>query len=784
MSRILKVSACCIAFLTMAFCSSPLKVQEPNLIVITIDTLRADHLSCYGYRGIVTPNIDSLADEGMLFSNAVCQVPLTLPSHCCIFTGKYPPAHGVRHNGIFELPQDEVTLAEILRDNGFETGAFIGSYVLNSCFGLRQGFNTYSDIKIQFKDFTRMKEETEENLTPERAAEDVNHDVFRWLDSVKDKRFFAWIHYYDPHYPYDPPAHSEKKIRGTGYDAEINYSDQCLGDLLKKLEEHSLLDTSIILFCSDHGEGLGEHDEQEHGIFIYDYSIRIPLIIRAPWMIKRGSTYTGLFETVDIMPTILGLLGITSPSTVQGKDFAHSIRGGKLSDGKSEAYAETFMPTLQYGWSDLVSIRKDGKKYIEAPIPEVYDLLKDPKELTNLYHASDEESRMLKVDLQDLISRITPEGNDSLQIQEIDEDKVEVLKSLGYLSGDYFRQGKIDLSKERVDPKLNIGEKNIFWSGEELKKEGKYKEAISVFREVLSRNPKNYQAKLYIIECFRAAHDYASAEAETVEAIKIAELDQVAMKAMASRLWNLYGFILEKKGDLSGAEHAFRKDYELNARNERSFAFLVNFYMNQKKHDKALEIINDVLTIDPDNILANTSLFYLHVEEKHMDQAAEIAKKLVHWDLSGDSHTLLLAANTLKAKGLLPEAAMAFDQVAKMKPQDTEILGNLGSLNLIMGNHIEAERNFERILQIDPDEYKAHFYLGIIALKRNDEQGARHRFDRVLALEPTHYPVFDALGSWLKEKGRIEEAKEEFRKALSLNPNDQIALRGLKESRQ
>jgi tetratricopeptide (TPR) repeat protein len=379
---------------------------------------------------------------------------------------------------------------------------------------------------------------------------------------------------------------------------------------------------------------------------------------------------------------------------------------------------------------------------------------------------------------------ITPTGADSLQVEEIDEEKVRVLKSLGYLSGDYFRQGKIDLSHERADPKLNIEEINIFSSGEKLREEGKYEEAVAAFRNVLSKNPKNYQAKLHIMECYQAMRDYTRAEAEAVEAVKIAELDQLAMKAMASRLWNLYGFILEKKKDLEGAEQAYRKDYELNAHNERSFAFLVNFYINHKKYNKAMEIISDELTFDPDNILANTSLFYLHVEEKHIDQAAEIAKKLVHWNLSGDSHTLLLAGNVLKARGMFPEAVMAFEQVAKMKPQDTEILGNLGSLNLIMGNHIKAERDFEKILQIDPNEYKAHFYLGIIALKRNDEQGARKRFDRVLALRPTHYPVFDALGSWLKEKGRIEEAKDEFRKALSLNPDDQIAIQGLEGIRQ
>ncbi len=749
-----------------------------------IDTLRSDHLSCYGYEGIRTTNLDSLAKEGMIFTNAVCQVPLTLPSHCSIFTGKYPTAHGVRHNGLFQLDPSEITLAEVLRENEFETAAFVGSFVLNSDYGLDQGFQTYSDIKIPHKDMSKMREVLEKKKAPERVAEDVNKDFFQWLPSVKDKRFFAWIHYYDPHLPYEPPEESGKKLEGEGYDREISYSDQCVGDLLMKLKEMSLLDNSIILFCSDHGEGLGEHGELTHGLFIYDYSMRIPLIIRAPWMIKRDTAYEGLFETIDIMPTLLDLLGIALPSTIQGESFAKNILTGKLLDGKEESYAETYMPTFGYGCSDLKSIRRRGTKYIEAPIPEMYNLIDDPKELTNLYSPSDEESAELKEDLEDLLSRITPAESDPYDFKNINEEEIEALKSLGYLSGDYFKEGKIDPDQERIDPKLAIEEINTVQEGKSLMAEGQFKDALAVFQNTRAKNPKIYQARLYIIKIYIAMEEFNKAEAEALKAVQIAELDETAMRAMGSQLWNMYGFLLEKKNDLEGAEKAYRKDFEINAHSEKSFAFLANFYISHKETDKAIEIIEEKLAINPDNVLANTMLFKIYMERNNVSQATQIAKKLVHYDLSDDIQTLHLAAHALRMGGMIPESIAAFEQILEIQPGDKDTLGNLGNFYFSLEEYEKAREKFEEMLRIDPGEFMAHFYMGMIALKRNDEEEARKRFEKVLSQKPTYYPVYDVLGSWLKEKGRIEEAREEFKKALTLNPEDQLALQGLKSINQ
>jgi arylsulfatase A-like enzyme/Flp pilus assembly protein TadD len=597
------------------FCGHEIKVKDPNLLIIVIDTLRADRLSCYGYEKIETPNIDLLAKEGMLFANAVCQTPLTFPSHCSIFTGRYPTAHGARHNGLFKLGGEEVTLAEILSENGFKTAAFVGSYVLNSGFGLEQGFQTFGDIDLQLGDVQSMSQ-VQGVRGPERVAEEVNEDFFRWISKVGEERFFAWVHYYDPHWPYHPPEWSKKEVEGEGYDREVSYSDQCVGDILKVLEERDFLDNTVVVFLSDHGESLGEHGEFAHGIFIYDCCMKVPLIIRAPWMIEGGSEYRGLFETVDIMPTLLELLGISVPSSVQGESFAENMLKGRTEEGKKESYGETYMPTFEYGWSELKSIRKSGLKYIEAPIPELYDLEEDPGELENLYSAGSYESEDLKEDLHAMMERITPEGADPFQMEEIDEEKVQMLKSLGYLSGDYFREGKIDPGQKRIDPKLTIEEENILLRGKRMMGEGRFEEAIATFETVLSKNPKNYQARIFTIKVLIAMENFSRAEEEASRAIQIAGLDQTAKTALGAELWNMNGYLMERKNNFSEAEQSYKKALEINPNNEIAFSFLANFYITQKKLDKAVEVVQKALQISPSNIMAMSYLFKLQVQKK------------------------------------------------------------------------------------------------------------------------------------------------------------------------
>ncbi|MEW5807698.1 MAG: sulfatase-like hydrolase/transferase [Acidobacteriota bacterium] len=772
-----------VSFLLLAGCSSWQKVSNPNLIVIIVDTLRADRLGCYGYHKIKTQNIDRIAREGLLFTEAVSQVPLTLPSHCTIFTGRYPTAHGVRHNGLFKLNQDEITLAEVLKENGFETAAFVGSYILNSGFGLEQGFKTYNDVKIELKSASEMKS-VQEIKGPERVAEQVNEEFFKWLPAVRGKRFFAWIHYYDPHYPYVPPADTSKKLEGEGYDQEISYSDQCIGDLLEKLEEKGVLDNSILVFTSDHGESLGEHGENAHGIFIYDCTIRIPFILRAPWMAKGGSRYNGLFETVDIMPTLLGLLNISIPPSAQGKSFAEEINGRKYREGKSESYAETYMPTFEYGWSELKSIRSGEKKYIEAPIPELYHLTKDPGELINLYDSADEECKRMKDSLAALVSKISTSNSGSFEFEKPDEEEIKILKSLGYLSGDYFRGGKIEPGQERVDPKLTIEEENIITNGKNLMAEGKFAEAIAAFKRVLQKNPKNYQARIFIIKILIAMGDFGKAMLEAEDAIRIAELDHTAMYALGAELWNMYGFLLEKKKDDEGAIRAYLKGFEINPNAEIAFTFPTNYYITRKDFDRALDIVMKALKENPDNIVANSYLFKLQIEKKNVTEASETARKLVRYDLTEDAPTLALVAQILYDMKALPEAASAYEQILKVNPKDKNAAGILGGIYIAIGEPRKAREKFEYVLTLDSDEFRAHFYLGVIDLQKNDEASARNRFKKVLSINPTYYPVHDALGSWLKEKGRLEEAREEFQRAITLNPEDPVAFDALRSLQQ
>ena len=779
MKRLLICLIVTLSVLPLFSCSQARKVERPNLIVIIIDTLRPDRLGCYGYTKIKTEHIDRIAEEGLLFTEAVCQVPTTSPSHSSIFTGRYPTAHGVRHNGLFKLNESEVTLAEVLRENGFATGAFVGTYVLNSGFGLEQGFDRYGDIKVNASGLAsagRLQE-------AQRIAEKVNEEFFPWLDSVKDKRFFAWIHYYDPHFPYRPPAGTAKKVEGSGYDSEVSYSDQCLGDLMAKLRELDLLDRSILLFASDHGESLGEHGEDGHGIFLYDCTVRIPLILRAPWIIRGGKEYNGIFETVDIMPTLLGLLGLPVPAPVQGQNLAAEIKDGRSSGGKKESYAESYVPTFEYGWSELKSIRKGGKKFIEAPMRELYDLGDDPQELSNIYSGADTESRGMQEALAAMVSRISDRKADPYDLQQLDDEKIRTLKSLGYLSGEYFKSGEIKKEQQRVDPKLGMEEKKLFFQAAELAGMGRFKMAMDLLREVLQKNPKNYQARLVILKILSAGGDLESALAEAQSAVKIAELDPAAMTAFGSQLWNLYGSLLEKKNDHEGAEGAYRKGLENDSNRKVAFKALADFYMSRQKYDSALEIVDAAAKEDEGNTLAGMYLFKLLVLTNQEERAAEVAAKLAHHDMTADFEVLSQAARLLYERKRFPEAALAYKQLLSVNPADADAAEALGSIFYASGDLRSSEKIFKDLLLMNPRNGQAYYHLGLIALQRDEEPSARENFRKLLSIDPGYYQVHDAMGAWLKKKGRAAEAREEYKKSIALNPADQVAAKELEANR-
>jgi choline-sulfatase len=444
-----------------------------NVLLITMDTTRADRIGCYGYEKAKTPQIDALAASGVRFARAYSPVPLTLPSHSSILTGKYPYAHHVRNNGSYHLMPDQMTLAEILKGKGLATAAFVASFTLDSRFGLDQGFEVYDDT---FDSRQALK-----NFRSERPADQVASAFLVWFSKNGDKRFFSWVHFYDPHLPYAPPPPFDREFQGHPYDGEIAFMDQEIGRIVRALEEKGLLNTTLIILVGDHGEALGEKKEIDHGLYIYEPTIRIPLILCGPSPWPRGAVINSRVRTVDVLPTILDFLEIKIPKNISGQSLVPYVRGKKTEDLPS--YAETFYPRENYGWSELYGLLDGPWKYIRAPKPELYDLAVDPAEDKNLIQ---EEARFA-AELSRKLEGIIAAGQASAPGSErrVSAEEEEKLKSLGYVGGKSDNPSRGPLA----DPKDKIEDYLLYFRGNLFETRGEYEKAESCFRQVLASNP-------------------------------------------------------------------------------------------------------------------------------------------------------------------------------------------------------------------------------------------------------------------------------------------------------
>ncbi len=353
------------------------RAASSNLLVITLDTTRADRLGAYGSRQVATPNLDWLARTGELFEQATTAAPLTLPAHCSLFTARYPPGHGVRDNNGFVLATNQATLAEILRARRFRTGAFPSSIVLDRRFGLNRGFDTYAD------DFDVKRGNGMDPDSLRRPAPETVDRAIRWLSASAGSPFFAWIHFYDAHAPYDPPEPYATRYRGRPYDGSIAFMDAQIGRLIDWLSERALLDRTVIVVLADHGESLGEHGEWTHALRLYESVVHVPLIVRAPTLRASGRRIRAAVRSVDVMPTVLSLLGIAPPPGIDGVSLVPLLTGAS-DDLGLEAYAETLYPKLRLGLNGGRTIRAGRLKLIEQDRMELYDVITDPREAHDL----------------------------------------------------------------------------------------------------------------------------------------------------------------------------------------------------------------------------------------------------------------------------------------------------------------------------------------------------------------------------------------------------------------
>ena len=467
-------------------CTRPVSTQKPrDVLLITIDTARADHFSYTGTSIVRTPRVDALASQGAGFTNAMTPVPLTLPAHASLMTGRLPPSHTVRDNGSYRLPASEETLAEALARAGFATAAFVGSEVLDSTYGLDQGFATYDDDVVDSGPSGLL-------YYPERRGEDVVRAAERWLDAQGDGPVFAWVHLFDPHTPYRPPE-PEHSTYGSSYNGEIAYTDRVVGMLLDHWNERRSLDRTLVVVTADHGEALGEHGEKTHGVLVHDATLRVPLVFRAAGLHAAG-TIAAPVSLIDVMPTVLALLGIPSPTAVQGRDLAPLMRGDALPWSRASGYAESLYASFHHGCVPLLALREGGFKLVRGVADELFDLTADPRELRDAASADPARSATLAAALNGLIADLAP-GTAS-RIAPDDEAR-RALQALGYAGSPSPQPAT---GGRRRDPREALVSLSLMADADRRAVAGDLDGAVSGYRAVLDAEPWSVDARVRLAQ--------------------------------------------------------------------------------------------------------------------------------------------------------------------------------------------------------------------------------------------------------------------------------------------
>lgn len=466
--------------------AAPALASPPNLILVTIDTLRADRVGAYGGPREISPNMDALATRGALFLDATAHAPLTVPSHVSIMTGQLPASHGVRDNAGFLVPPATPTLAERLKARGYRTAAFVGAFVLGGGSGLSRGFDTYAD---RF-DTARAKVSYSQL---QRPGAEVVRDALAWIVKASDSRapLFVWVHIYDPHAPYAAPPVFAGRFPGQPYNAEVAAADWALGDLLHGLPA-SMTTHTVTIVTADHGESLDEHGEPEHGIFVYDSTLRVPLIVQGPgW--PAGTRIAEQVRHIDLLPTILVSLGLPLPTGLPGEDL-RPLAGGRPRPAVPVSYAESWFGRLHFGWSELRAVRSGDWKYVRAPRPELYDLRTDPLERRNIAAERPDITARLASDL----ASVTDSSRSASTPAPVGAAALERLQSLGYVGGGTLAQGSV----AGADPKDHIAEYvdfvTAFYAALDRLERGQAAAALTGFRSLATRHPLSYEAHQYV----------------------------------------------------------------------------------------------------------------------------------------------------------------------------------------------------------------------------------------------------------------------------------------------
>ncbi len=707
-------------------------VAKPNVILVTLDTTRADHLACYGYAGVATPNLDAIAGRGVLFEQAATTTPLTLPAHTTIMTGLLPTYHGVRVNGNTALGDDQTTLAEVLAARGYATGAFIAAFVLDGRWGLKQGFGHYDD-QFDLKKYKHL-----DLGEVQRPGDQVVDAALAWLETAKDKPFFAWVHLYDPHVPYAPPEPyaSEYGRRGPygAYDGEIAFMDAQIGRLTDWLSRTGLDRSTVVVLVGDHGEALGSHGEGTHGFFIYDYAMHVPLLVQTPFEALRGRRVPAQVSTADVFPTVLGLAGAPPPAKVQGR----SLVGLMFDPGRTAevpAYGEAMASNIQFGWSGLQALRTARYKYIDAPRPELYDLAVDAGERSNVLDREPGQARRLKAALDKLMEE-TGRDAPAPQAADLDKDTLERLSALGYVGAPVAVKKASGGGSGLADPKDKLPVFMAVTRAGELIMDEKYAEAAASLERALREEPSIPQALLLLSTCYVELG--RPAEAKT-------QLD-VLLKADPESVPGLTS--------------------------------LANILLDEGRTDDVVALGKRILSVDEKNTQAYTLIGEVYLERLDYAEALPYLEKAVETQPKITRTRLTLAACLVGAKHY-DRAETELRAILQESPKFPLAHYNLGLLYEEQGRLAEARDSYEAEIAAFPQVYKARFNLGRILFRLGDKPGSLAQFRQVVTLAPKLAEGRLMLGRGLLDAGAgLDEVQAAVEQGLGLAETPELKALG------
>ena len=669
------ISLCLVSACSCTKAPDDAPASPPNVVLITVDTLRADRLGCYGYQAARTPNIDRLATEGVRVEHAIAPAPITLPSHTSILTGLEPPAHGVRDNATYRVPDAAETLAERLKAEGYQTQAFVSAEVLHRRFNLNQGFDGYDDeLWSEAKPASFMARE--------RSGERTMDLVLQWLGarslpSAGGAPFFLWVHLFDPHDPYSPPE-ADAKASPTLYDGEIASVDRQIGRLLETLEQGKVLDDTILVFTSDHGESLGEHEEGTHAIFIYESTVRVPLIFRYPRKLPSGKVYGGSARSVDIMPTILALAG-KAPNQAQGTDLSKALGGAPPTASRAQ-YSESLHPELAFGMAPLAGIRLDEWTYIRAPRPELYNRAADPRELRNLLDG--EASGSAKVKAAELDALLTKVVEDSegfglvAEARPLDPQTVQMLQALGYM-------GDSDTPEDLggMDPKDGVQVYDQMITAVALAQGGDCGAASTVLESVLERLPGNV----------RALNALAMCEAQA--------------------------------GNLKAAHEHYLKSVAHDPQQHQVFLQLGRIDLKRGRPESARRRFSDALELLPDSVDAMMLMGHLDFSEGHAAKATRWYDRAIAADPKRPD-AYLQQGDLYFRKGKFEEAQVWYEKALGVSAGSFAASLQAGLCSLYVGDLGTAERHLLQAIQTTPTRWQPLYSLGCVRAQQGDADAA------------------------------------------------------------